>query len=518
MQSLSPSQEIDPELLTTHYKTITFKATLLELWDRTVQGKAIGVRTQSMLPQINLSSKVIKTLSASTRLTKVGVCVASKYSPTHYLSLFADECVWPELQNYPKADYLIYLKPSNVNKIIDHLSHEEKILENFMQSLEKILNRRQKVEILDVCRTMIMFAKDKYTNKLLIRCEILFPYINLLFTPISAIKLVSSSLTKKLIHPHCTEFQNGFLTMDQDSRIFPLDFNDKSILKYPIVGIWVKGIPQTNTSSKYSNLVHPLVWAACVQFITFNGFKEKISSSLPSPSFLFIDFSVKPKFYEASSQKQPVWKTSLFSTDIDLNTEICDSIQINFLKKDTRFTLKLAVSDSLSYISQSASNSRSGTPPSAKPPIHRMNPTYSSSKDLRPQSYKQIITEQTKLIEKLQAQVHKLQSHVISPKSKSYVSSPVDSDNFKVTTETNTTFSIYPSNRLKSSKKITFETDEKIDEGVEEKKHVYVSKGFSHPKTSEKIPQINYKSSSESSEEEENVKIVQFKYLKNYKK
>ena len=57
----SPRQEIDMEFLTTHYKSIPFKGTYLELWDRTVQGKTIGIRIQSMLPQITISSRTIET-------------------------------------------------------------------------------------------------------------------------------------------------------------------------------------------------------------------------------------------------------------------------------------------------------------------------------------------------------------------------------------------------------------------------------------------------------------------------
>ena len=424
----SSRQELDTDLLTTHYKSISFKATTIELWDRTAQGKAIGIRTQSMLPQINLASNITETLFSSTRQKKVGVCIASKFSPTHYLSLNTSECMWLESQSLPRADYLIYLKPTNINRITDHMLHEDKLLENFMQSLEKIIARHQKIEVLDICRTMIMFAVDKISEKLLIRCEILFPYANLLFTPISQLKLVSSSLTKSLIQNQSSKFLNGFLTMDQNSRVVPLEFDDKMILKYPIVGIWVKGIPQTNSSTKTINLIHPLVWAACIQFIIYNGLKEKVSPSPQTCTFLFLDFSSKPKFYEASSQKPPAWKTSFFSTEIATDAEPFQSLTITFLKYDTRFTLKHAVSESLSYISQSTCNSRSGTPPSAKPPMHRVNPTFSSStKEFeRPKSYEKIINEQTKLIEKLQAQVHKLKTH-ISPKSKSCVASPTDS-------------------------------------------------------------------------------------------
>ena len=289
-----------------------------------------------------------------------------------------------------------------------------------------------------------MFTKDKISKRLLLRFEILFPYINLLFAPLSPIKLVSSSLTKRLIQPYSSDFENGFLTMDQSSRIVPLEFSDKMVMEYPIVGIWVKGIPQTNASSKSFCIVHPLVWAACVQYITSDRFKEKVSPSLPNCTFLFIDFSSKPKFYEASSQKQPAWKTSFFSVDLASDTDYFPSLQVSFLKHDTRFTLKRAVSESLSYISQSTSNSRSSTPPSAKPPIHRVTTPSSSTKELKPCLMTILSWSKHKLIEKLQAQVHKLQIQ-FSPKSKSFANAYLNFENEKnvmMNIETNTTVNI----------------------------------------------------------------------------
>lgn len=495
----SPKAEPEIEYLTTHYKSITFKASEMNLWNREPQGKSVGIRIQSMLPQITLTSRIVEILATVARQRRVGVCTAFKYSPTHFLSLSTHEFQWADPSSLPKADYLVYIKPTTVPRIVDHLFYEEKLIENFLSSLEKIVSRQQKIEILDLCRTLIMVAKDKISQKLLIRCEILFPFINVLFSPILPMKLISSNFSKKLIQETWNEFSNGFLTMDQSARVVPLERDDKMVLKYPIIGIWVKGIPQSNSANKSVNLVHPLVFAACAQFILQQSFKEKVSPSPQTCTFLLLDFSTRPKFYEVSSQKPPAWRTTSHSKEISLETENFPSLLIHFLRQDTRSLLKQAAGDSISYTSKSSCNSRSSTPPTSKPPIHRMNPTFSSSSDLlRPKSYDNIIEEQTKLIEKLQAQVFKLQNQVLSPKTGvKMVSSPAD----KITPET----------RLRSQKKIEFTDDEMADEMVQEKKMVYVSAMLNKPGL-EKPMKIHYRSSSESSEEDR-IKDLQTKYL-----
>lgn len=516
---LNNNLETDTELLLTHYKSIQFNSSTAELWDRSSQGKTIGIRTQTMLPQIILSPNVLYTLSKSTRQKKIGLCIASKYSPTHYLSLTAETCTWPETSSLPIADYLIYLKPISTHKIIDNLYHEEKLLENFLMSLEKIVSKNTSLEVLDLCRSMIMFSRDKYCQKLLVKSEILFPYANLLFTPINMMKLVNSKLTRRLIQVEECQFESGVLTMDQGSRIVPLENTDSLVLKYPVLGIWVKGIPQTNSANKTVNLVHPLVWAACMKFILNKNFKEKISPCQQTCTFLFIDFSFKVKFYEVSVQKTPSWKTSSFSAEISLTSDNFEPLQISFLKKDTRFVLKQAVSESMSYHSQSTCNSRSSTPPTAKPPIRKLK-SISSQKELeKPKTYDKIIVEQTKLIEKLQAQVLKLQSQIISPKSNSYIDSPDHSEKFKNSAETNTTFSVFQNKMRLKGKKINFDPDERTDEMEEDKRNrVYATQKFKHPNAnSEKIPQINYNSISDSSEEED-MKNLQVKYLSKSKK
>jgi hypothetical protein len=411
-----------------------------------------------MLPQITIPANLLKELFSTPKGTKTGLFPTCKLSPTHYLSLTGHEIYWPETPNPIPSDFLIYIRPTTSSRISDPMYHDEKLLDFFYSNIEKsCFHSHQTLEVLDLCRAMFLFCKDKYLG-LLLRCEILFPHTNLLFSPIQSLKLVSCPLTKRLIQKE-EGFNRGYLTMDQNSRIVPLDVSDQMVGRYPIVGIWVKGIPMTNSANVNINLVHPLVWSACLQFILNKEFKEKVSASPSSCCFLFIDFSDKVKFFEVSCQKPPAWKTTSFSAEVSMNREL-QSLPVQFLKHDTRNLIK----NSLSSIYESVTSlaSRSTTPPSSKPPTHKVQRTSGSAKQVpRTRSYEKIIVEQTKLIEKLQVKVQKLQEQ-ISPKSRSYTENSDMSDSFKNSIETNITESLMQ-DRQKSHKRLNFEVEERAE-------------------------------------------------------
>ena len=398
----------------THYKSISFKASTLQILDRTPQGKTIGIRSQSMLPQLHVTPSFLNAL-VQVQTRKAGISPCYKLSSTHFLSLLCEDCYWSEVQ-FPSADMIIHLRATSRQKIVDHLVHDEKVLETVFQALDRISYYHQTLEALDFCKVILLYSKDKYLGRLLLRFEVLFPHCNLLFTPLGPHKLVSCPLTKKLVQKS-EAFDRGYLTLDQSSRLVPLEPSDPMVLKYPIIGIWVKGIPQTNSASKTIQIVHPLVWAACMQFILNKDFREKASPCPSTCAFLLIDFSEKLKIYEVTCQKTPAWKTTSYAAEVETSeNSLKVPLNVQFLKSDTRFLLKSIVGN---YPVQSTSNSRSGTPPSSKPRGIKILRNSASAKDnLRKRSYDKIIDEQTKLIEKLQVKVQNLQAQV-SPKSKS---------------------------------------------------------------------------------------------------
>ena len=125
-------------------------------------------------------------------------------------------------------------------------------------------------------------------------------------------------------------------------------------------------------------------------------------------------------------------------------------------------------------------------------------------------SYNLIIEEQTKLIEKLQAQVVRLQNHVLSPKSTSSCQSSGESE-YSSTADSQVKLARIASARLKSTKKIDFE-EEMTDEMIQEKKQIYISGKFSKPGIIERnleMPNHNFSDL----EDKIQVKELQKKYL-----
>jgi hypothetical protein len=91
----------------------------------------------------------------------------------------------------------------------------------------------------------------------------------------------------------------------------PLQCSDEMVFKYPIVGLWVAHIP-----GKSGEVVHPLVWSDCVRYLLTTVLCEKISPDPETGSFLFINFSHKPKFYEVSVSEPAKWIVLTCTKDV----------------------------------------------------------------------------------------------------------------------------------------------------------------------------------------------------------
>ena len=334
----------------------------------------------------------------------------------------------------PPADYLLHLSPQQPSMTPDRLKSDEKTFDKMMKSIERHIIREQFIEPLDICRTLIIFAADKNTEKLQIKCEILYPAISLQFTPICSLKLVSTPLSVKLTQNKREKFQAGYLTMDQSGRVLPLLPSDPLAYKYPIVGIWVTGIPESQNSKAFP-IMHPLVWANCVQFIENTNIKDKISPSLEDNCFLFLHFSNKPKFYEASTTDNPCWKTAKYCTEIMREDSYFSPCYATFVRED-QSSSSLEISINLPRAmntSYTPSGSFQVHIPSAysKPPRQSVSPSNiisnrssDSFKNLYSPRAEKIISEQNKILAQLQAQILELQAHVFNstPKNKKHTS------------------------------------------------------------------------------------------------
>ena len=403
------------------YRQISLQGTISELWSRSPQDKPVLLRMQSMLPQFKITSEVLQdlwTLHSNEAKTSI-VCTAYKYSPAHFLSLKVTEVHYISRgRNIPPADYLIYLSSQTCASSAERLKSEEKIIEKMMKSIERRITREQSIEPLDICRTLLIFAADKTSSKLQIKCEILYPSISFQFSPISSLKLVSTPLSVKLTQNKRDKFQAGYLTMDQSGRVLPLLPSDPLAYKYPIVGIWVAGIPESQ-NVKACPIMHPLVWANCVQYIENSSIKDKISPSLEENAFLFLHFSTKPKFYEASTVGNPCWKTSRFCSELHKEDGLFAPIYATFVRED-QSSSSLEISMNLPRPAQSftpvAVNTNYPKPPrqSVSPSNAMSNRSSDSFKHMYSPSAEKIIQEQSKMLAQLQAQILELQAHIFS--------------------------------------------------------------------------------------------------------
>ena len=78
---------------------------------------------------------------------------------------------------------------------------------------------------------------------------VLYPKVDIQFTPILPLKIVSTPLSISVTARKQTKgFQSGFLTLDQSKRVIPLMYTDPMTLKYPLVGVWIANIPISSNS------------------------------------------------------------------------------------------------------------------------------------------------------------------------------------------------------------------------------------------------------------------------------
>ena len=306
-------------------KKITMNASSAVLWNRTPQGKAIAIRTSSMVPQFKLTSEALEVMwtvgaGVEARNPLTGFLVGHKLSPKHYLSVKLAECQWHiSRATRPQGDYSIQLFPVRLETpAAEMLEIERQEIDALLSTIQTSLDSvgdDVSLEPLDLCRAAIAFSIDKRNQMLYMKCELVHPSASLHFTPIQPLKLVSSPLTAQLIQEikgRKGKFQTGFLTLDQSKRVLPMLVTDPMAYRCGLVGMWATGIPlpsQLLDSSRYSALTHPLVWTAAIRYLQSTTIKDRVSPSPEQNTFLFIHFSANTKFYEVSTLDEAMWCT-----------------------------------------------------------------------------------------------------------------------------------------------------------------------------------------------------------------
>ena len=486
-------------------KPVELKAKHQELWNREPTDKRIVLRANSMLPQLKLASEFLESLWSFSSQPKgglTGIGAGYKNQGSGFLSIRVTESHWlARGESLPLADYLTYLSPQFYAPNSSSLHPNPKYFDKIKRSIGRRVNRLKVIEPIDLCRCCIAFSCDEDYQKLLFKCVLFFPAVTLQFTPIKPLRLVTCSLSNQLVEGK-SHFEYGYLTMDQSRRLFPLSLEDTK--EYPLVGVWVVGIPNhRKTYARYNPLSHPLVWASCVQFLECQTPLKKLSPDPQNNTFLLVNFSKKPKFYEVETKGNPSWRTVSFASEAPKQYSYFPPSFVKFQLEDSN-SPEISIS-SPQWFSEDSKRRTFSTATSSKKDLDSFEPLCID-----------LLEEQSRKFKELQNQLEQIQNQIKSTTS-------LREHKRLISTGTNTSFRYPEGIRLKT--KIPGKLKKTLKPFGTQTPRVSLSSNFTthigYPfrnstesvETTFYVPKIDYNSESESFEEDDEVQILQQKYL-----
>jgi hypothetical protein len=99
----------------------------------------------------------------------------------------------------------------------------------------------------------VFSVEDTPVQRICVNEFMLAPNVSFDFYPISPLKLVLTSLTKRLLSNEPKSYETGFLTLDQSKRVLPVSASDETAKnEYPLVGIWFSDLPSFFSMSSSS--------------------------------------------------------------------------------------------------------------------------------------------------------------------------------------------------------------------------------------------------------------------------
>ncbi|CAG9322553.1 unnamed protein product [Blepharisma stoltei] len=430
--------------------SISLYASKGTLWPRAPTGKKISLSVASMLPALKFTSEVLESLwiaglQSPSKSALGGFLIGYKHSPAHFLNVNIKESHW-RVRKTPRnsGDYAIRVFPKESEKGDMARRESEFMLQSTLFKLDSYAEL-EFLEPLDLCKTSVNF--DVKGNQIVVNCQMLFPSLNIDFTPISPLKIVSTPLSVQLTQKNANQkFQTGYLTLDQKKRALPLLCSDPLAFKYPLVGVWATGSPGIQECP----LTHPLIWASCVRFIESKLIQERISPSPDQNTFLFVYFSPKPHFYEASTKNKAAWCSQNISYELQKEGKIFQPLICRFLEARSsspvlnspklRLNLKKQPSflTRVNTLNSDRLGQKESTPGSVRSSLETCNGIA--------QSTERLIREQSEMLKRLEKQIQDLQNHVISsqletPRKSARYGSSEHASTKMVSSATNTTLS-----------------------------------------------------------------------------
>jgi len=106
-----------------------------------------------------------------------------------------------------------------------------------------------------------------------LRFEAVLPNLSFQCTQLHPIPFLKTPLASVLHSRSVADSHRfGYLTLNRTRKLVPILESDPCVATAPLVGLWLAGL-----SGPENELVkHPLVWAACVRFLNFEGLRERV--------------------------------------------------------------------------------------------------------------------------------------------------------------------------------------------------------------------------------------------------
>ena len=277
---------------------------------RLPHSKRLVIRGSSMRPQFKIAAEVLQSLwqagkSGQSKRRSQAVLLGAKSSGKHYLSVKVSEVEWAGRVQLRGEDYAVPLLPTLTSS---HLEAE------YQQVLSLLSSLQASLEPLHLCRSLCS-CESAMEGKLRLRLALVYPEVSLQFTQVERVEIWGGE---------GEGFEVGFAVQDKSGRISLLTRLQACETRKPFIGLWARGVPAGNQPTEYPFL-HPLIWAAAVQFLQMD--RKKIISGYEKPSFLFVYLAAFPSFYEVcisvpprQDESKPSWQTAVISKTVSIDS------------------------------------------------------------------------------------------------------------------------------------------------------------------------------------------------------
>lgn len=199
-----------------------------DLWPRSLESVCYQLEAKHFLPRLTVASDVLHDIRRRARLKKLD---------TGYLQAYHQEAAdftVEELQWLvpPAADLLVLLQPKRLLTTVDLIQARENILNSSTSCRSPLVT--------DYFRFVAAYCAEGEALRL--QSAVVYPLCTFELRRLEKrLKVVSCPLAQELYTKDQDHFRSGFLTMDDNHRLLPVQAKYRATQNFPLVGIWVAG-------------------------------------------------------------------------------------------------------------------------------------------------------------------------------------------------------------------------------------------------------------------------------------